>query len=104
MSRDVTLRRSQLRQPSFLQARQLELRSLSKVPTREMQHQSDENFPAGFTGARVPRRIKSRARGTKMARVRRSWTRTRTHQATLRTAIPATSQTTTTIGIRKMLR
>src|SRR5262249_29990756 len=100
----VTLRRSQLRQPSFLQAQQLELRSLSKVPMRETQHRSDENFPAGFIGGPALRRIKSRARGTKMAKVRRSGTRTRTHQATLRTPIPATSQTTTTIAIRKMLR
>src|SRR5262249_35191365 len=55
----------------------------------------------GFTGARPRRRIRSRARGTRTARVRRSGTPSRTHQARSQTATPATSPTITTTATKK---
>src|SRR5262245_5319941 len=63
-----------------------------------------DNFRAGSIGARVLRRIRSKARGMKMARVRRSGTPMRILQATLRTAIPVTSQTITITVTRRTSR
>jgi hypothetical protein len=60
--------------------------------------------PTASTGARPPRRTRSRGPGTRTVRARRSGTRTRTRRARSATAPPATSPTITTTVTRKTSR